>query len=370
MRSNNVIGVIFANVNDDKIPELTAYRTIASVPFGGKYRMIDFPLSNMTNSGINNVAVVARNNFLSLMDHCGSGAAWDLSKRRTGLTILPPFGGNDLENRVEALYSLRNYLFEHSEEYVLITNSDYVTNVDYQQVYYRHITSGADLTMMYKKTELPKLRNNPVVFEIDGDGRITDLLIKPYAEGEFNLATGTILIKKDLLMNLVEKAISANKLSFKRDILQANVKDLKMYAYEQPGHLAFINSTADYYKANMYLMDPKIRDELFNNTDRPIYTKVRDDMPSRYGLGSSVKNSLIAQGCVIDGEVENSIISKGVYIGKGAKVTNCIIMQDSSIEANSNLNYVIADKDVTIRGGRSLMGFDTYPIYISKGSVV
>ena len=369
MRGNNVLGVIFANVNDDKIPEMTAPRTIGSVPFGGKYRLIDFALSNMTNSGINNVAVVARNNFLSLMDHCGSGAAWDLSKRRTGLTILPPFGGNDFENRVEALYALRNYLSEQPEEYVLTVGADFVTNVDYQQVYYDHIATGADITLIYKHTAIPKLRNNPVVLEIGEDGRITDLLIKPYAEGEFDLATGTVLIKKDLLSNLVERAISTNKLSFKRDVLQANVKTLKMYAYKQPGYLAFINSTADYFKANMDLMKPEIRDELFNS-DRPIYTKVRDDMPSRYGLGSSVKNSLIAQGCVIDGEVENSIISKGVYIGKGAVVKNCIIMQDSAIEANSHLNYVIADKDVTIRGGRSLMGYDTYPIYISKGSVV
>lgn len=369
MRSNNVIGIIFANVNDDKIPEMTAKRTMGSVPFGGKYRMIDFALSNMTNSGINNVAVVARNNYLSLMDHCGSGAAWDLSKRRTGLTILPPFGGNDFENRVEALYSLRNYLNHHLEEYVLIVGADFVTNIDYQQVYYTHVTSSADMTLIYKKTTIPKLRNNPVVFEIAEDNRITDLLIKPYTEGEFNLSTGTVLIRKDLLISIVEKAISTNKLSFKRDILQANVKSLKMYAYEQKGYLAFVNSTADYFKANMDLMNIEIRDELFNSS-HPIYTKVRDDMPSRYGLGSSVKNSLIAQGCVIDGEVENSIISKGVYIGKGAKVQNCIIMQDSVIEANSNLNYVISDKDVTIRGGRSLMGYDTYPIYISKGSVV
>ncbi len=369
MRSNNVIGIIFANVNDDKIPELTAKRTIGSVPFGGRYRMIDFPLSNMTNSGINNVAVVARNNFLSLMDHCGSGAAWDLSKRRTGLTILPPFGGNDFENRVEALYSLRGYLNHHHEEYVLIVGADFVTNIDYQQIYYNHVTSGADMTLIYKKTTIPKLRNNPVVLEIGEDNRITDLLIKPYTEGEFNLATGTVLVKKDLLMSIIEKAISSNKLSFKRDILQANVKELKMYACAQPGYLAFVNSTADYFKANMDLMRPEIRAELFNGS-RPIYTKVRDDMPTRYGLGSSVKNSLIAQGCFIDGEVENSVISKGVYIGRGAKVQNCIIMQDSVIEANSNLGYVITDKDVTIRGGRSLMGYDSYPIYISKGSVV
>lgn len=369
MRSNNIIGVIFANVNDDKMTELTGKRTMGSVPFGGKYRMIDFVLSNMSNSGINQIAVVARNNYFSLMDHCGSGAAWDLSKRRTGLTIIPPSSGSDTDNRVSTLYELKNYFLHQPEEYILITGADFVTNIDYQKVYHNHISTGADITLIYKKTTLPKLRNNPVVLDIAQDGRITDIFIKPYAEGEFNLATGSILIKKDLLINLIDNSVSLNKLSFKRDILQANVKNLKMFAYEQSGYLAFINSIADYFKANMDLMCPTVRQELFNLT-RPIYTKVRDDMPSRYGLGSSVKNSLIAQGCVIDGEVENSIISKGVYIGKGAKIKNCIIMNDTSIEAGCNLNYVIVDKDVIVRENRQLMGYDTYPICISKGSIV
>lgn len=369
MRSNNILGIIFANINDDKIPELTAKRTMGSVPFGGKYRMIDFALSNMTNSGINNVGVVARNNFLSLMDHCGSGAAWDLSKRRTGLNIIPPFGGNDFENRVEALYALSNYMKHYPEEYVLIVGADFVSNVDYQKLYYQHMKSGADMTLVYKQTEIPKLRNNPVVMEIEEDGKISDILIKPYSEGTYNLSTGTVLLKKELLLDLIQNAVSTNKLSFKRDILQANVKNLKMYAFEQKGYVAFVNSPADYFKANMDLMNADIRDELFNSS-HPIYTKVRDDMPSRYGLGSAVKNSLIAQGCVIDGEVENSIISKGVYIGKGTKVKNCILMQDTVVGENANLNYVITDKDVKIKEGRSLMGYDSYPIYISKGSEV
>lgn len=370
MRSNNILGLIFSNINDDKIPELTAKRTMGSVPVGGKYRMIDFPLSNMTNSGINNVGIVARNNYLSLMDHVGTGAAWDLSKRHSGLTVLPPVGTNSSLNKVETIYSIRGYINHCQEEYVLMCSSDFVASVDYQKAFYEHMKTGADITIMYKYMQIPAKRTNPVVLSFDVNKRITELLIKPGADDNYyNMATGTIIIKKDLLLQLIEGCVSSNRLNFNRDVLQANVDKLKICGYEIEGYCRFINSTADYFDVNMSLMDANVRAQLFNS-DHPIYTKVRDDMPSRYGLGSHVKNSLVAQGCVIDGEVENCIISKGVCIAKGAKIKNCVIMQDSKIGPNTNLNYVIIDKDVEVKEGRNLMGFVTCPTYIPKQSIV
>lgn len=369
MRSNNILGLIFTNTNEEKILELTSRRTMGSVPFGGKYRMIDFPLSNMANAGINNVGVITSKNFMSLMDHVGSGNAWDLSKRRSGLTVLPPYGGNAFTNLIETIFSVHGYIENSDEEYVLIAHCDSVTNFDYTKMYSNHIKTGADISLAYKRMECPPSKDFATVLDLDDNKQVKEIFVQPDTKGECNLFTGSMLIKKELLMRLVNECISSNNLDYKRYILQANVSKLKIVGYENKGFCRIIGSINDYFNANMDLFDSNIRRELFN-AQRPIYTKVRDDMPSKYGLGSSVKNSLVAQGCVIDGSVNNCIISKGVYIGKGAKVSNCIIMQDSIVGDNTNLNYLIIDKDVKINNGRSLMGFESYPIYITKQSVV
>ena len=199
---------------------------------------------------------------------------------------------------------------------------------------------------------------------------MNQIFVKPEntAAEEVNFMYGSLLVKKELLMNEIRKALSLNQLDIKR-VIQNTVDNARVYAYENKGYTAFISSINAYFDFNMDLMKKDVRDALFN-PKRPIYTKVRDDAPSRYGLASRVKNSIIAQGCVIDGEVENCVISKGVYVGKGAKLCNCIVMQDTKIGNDTNLNYVIIDKDVEIKDGRSLMGFDSYPIYIAKKSVV
>ncbi len=369
MRSNNVLGFVFAGTLDDKIPELSASRTTASIPVGGKYRLIDFVLSNMSNSGINNVGIVAKSNFLSLMDHVGSGSAYDLSKRRSNLTILPPYGGKTFSNYVETIYNMHGYIENSREEYVLITPGNIVTNFDYSTVFDFHSKNDADITLVYKKWVVPSGYEHPVTIDADKNGKVEQIFIKPDTGcEEVNHFCGTVLIKKSLLMEEIRNALSLNQLDIKR-ILQNAVGRLKVYAYENKGYCAAISSINDYFEFNMDLMKKEVRDELFN-PKRPIYTKVRDDAPSKYGLTSSVKNSIIAQGCVIDGEVENCVLSKGVYVGEGAKISNCIVMQDTKIGCNTNLNYIIIDKDVTIKDDRSLMGFDSYPIYIAKKSVV
>ncbi len=365
----NLAGIIFANVGEYNIAELTAKRTMASVPFGGKYRLVDFPLSNMSNSGINNVALIARNHFHSLMDHVGSGKAWDFSKRRSGLTIFSPYGGHSFMTRIEAMYHLGGYFSQLKEEYLLLTTSNGVANIDYQQMFEEHLASGADVTLMYKNMEIPKKAYNPLVLKTDDSGKITQLLINPKTEGECKFSTGAMIIRKDLLMNIVHECVSANTTDFRKNLLQDNVDKLNMRAYEFTGYQSLIYSVEDYYKENMKLMDKAVRDELFNPL-HPIYTKVRDDAPSRYGLTSSVKGSLVAQGCFIDGNVEGSIISKGVKIGKGASVKNCIIMQDCKISEGAKLENVIIDKDVVISEGRTLTGCETYPMYIEKQSIV
>ena len=370
MASNRILGLIFANTNEKHLPELTAYRSTGSVPFGGKYRMIDFPLSNMSNSGINNVGIVAKSNFMSLMDHVGSGSAWDLARRRSGLSILPPYGEHSFATLVETIFNLHGYIEHGDEEYVLISPSDCVYNMDYSKVLSFAEKSYADITFVYVKRPVKVITDDfRCILDVDEDGKVNKIMASPVDNSVCNLDIGVMLMKKTVLMALVRQAMSESKYSFVRDVLQKSLDRHRVYAYEFDGYCEIIGSIKEYYDANMKIMDRDTRYALVN-IRRPIYTKVRDDAPSRYGLNSNVKDSLIAQGCVINGVVENSIISKGVYIGHDAVIKNCIIMQDSIIGDKAQLTNLVVDKDVNVSRGSKLMGTQNYPMYIAKKSIV
>ncbi len=370
MRGNRILGIIFSNLHEKLISEITERRTMGAVPFGGRYRLIDFPLSNMVNSGINKVGVLTKSNYQSLMDHLGTGKAWDLSRQRNGLFILPPFmDPSDYANRVSTYRSIMPFLKNSSEEYVVISDCDVICNIDYQKVFEKHLENGADITLVYKRDVLPAKLHDPMVLSFDAKGKVTDVLVSPSISGTCSFYMNIMLIKRELLIELVNKCVSKNTMDFKRDMIQGEYKNLHIYGYEFKGFAPMITSPSAYFNANMALMNSEVRDDLFRG-DRPIYTKVRDDMPTKYGLDSKVKNSLIGSGCIIDGEVENCVLFKGVHIGKGTKISNCVIMQDTMIGANSSLSYVIVDKDVTIRDEKTLAGQLSYPVYISKESVV
>lgn len=368
MRNNDVLGIIFANGNEYALPELTASRTMASMPVGGKFRLIDFYLSNFTNSGINNVGVIANKNFMSLTDHLGSGKAWDLSRKRSGLAFLTPYDGKDYSNEIEMLYNIHGYLENSKENYVLVTSANAVTNFDFDDVFDFHSAKNADITIVYKNTQVPEGIKRPMILDIAEDNKINEIYITPKAEGVKNICFGTILVSKHLLLTIIKQALSVNETNIKKVIRNA-VLEHRAYAFENKGYFAPITTMKEYYNFNMDLMNPEVRRELFNK-ERPIYTKVRDDTPCQYGLNCSITNSLVSQGCVIDGTVENCVISKGVHIGKGSVVKNCIIMQDTKIGDNVNLNYVIIDKDVVVNDKRDLMGYESYPIFITKKSIV
>ena len=371
MRGNNVMGIIFSNMHEELIRELTDNRTMGSVPFGGRYRLIDFPLSNMVNSGINKVGVITKRNYQSLMDHLGSGKSWDLSRRRDGLFIFPPFGhGNgEFTNRVETLSAIGGFLANSKEEYVLLSDCDVVCNINYQKVISSHIKNNADITIIYRRGIIPQKISEPIVLSLETDGRVKNIYIDPKIDSDCSYGMNMLLMKRKLLIQLLAECISKNEVNFKRDLIQKNVDRFRVFGYKFDGFAKIITSMNSYFEANMALMAKDAREQLFYG-DRPIYTKVRDDMPGKYGLGSVVKNSLIANGCVIEGEVENCVLFRGVHIGKGAKVSNCVLMQDTVIGENCSLNYVISDKDVIIKDERTLMGFQSYPVYISKASMV
>lgn len=371
MRGNNVVGLLFSNVHEERVRELTEKRAMASVPFGGRYRLIDFPLSNMVNCGINKVGVMTKSNYQSLMDHLGSGKAWDLSRKREGLYMLPPFGAQSSisNSRIDSLTAAFRFLSSSKEEYVLLSDCDTVANIDLKKVIAAHMEKQADITIVYRYGKIPPKISSVGVLQLDPEFRVRDMLIDPRIEGECNYSMNIILIGRQLLMKLVEDCVSRNLYDFPRDLLQRNIPHYRVYAHEFTGFMQVISSMNSYFEANMALMLPQVRSQLFC-PDRPIYTKVRDDMPARYGLGCHVSNSLIADGCQVDGEVHNCVLFRGVKVGKGAKLENCVIMQDSIIGRDSHLNYVVIDKDVEIKQERTLMGFQSYPVFISKGSTV
>ena len=374
MREDTVLGIIFSNMHDETLGELTNVRTMGSVPFGGRYRFIDFPLSNMVNSGISNVGVVTKSNYQSLIDHIGSGREWDLSRKVGGLNILPPFSNNHsgiYRGRLEALSGIVDYISNNRANYVLMADCDVISNMDYREMIHKHISTGADITVLYQKTDLAKedLLSDTTAFGFDANGRINDVMIGPSMPGQYNVYRNVTVISRDLLSRIIADSAQHNQISFKREILQKSHDRYNILGFESTGMSLTIHSIKSYFDANMKLLDPKVRNAIFN-AKSPIYTKIKDEVPAKYGTSAKVSNSLVADGCIIDGEVENSVIFRGVKIAKGVTVTNSIVMQGATLSDGASLNYVIADKDVIVREHRALMGFATYPIYIAKGSVV
>ena len=369
--TNNVLGLIYSNAYDSAIPELTTLRTMGSVPFGGRYRMIDFALSNMVNCGITKVGVATKSNYQSLMDHLGSGKPWDLSRKNDGMFILPPFsssGTSAYTNRVEALKGSMRFIERSNEEYVILCDCNVVGNIDYEKIYDAHIEKNADITIAYMKGIKPSLKGL-MSFALNEDGRIENIAVNSVTNEEENYSLNIFVLRKALLERLVNEAQSLHLNDFERDFFQRNVETLKIYGFEEKGFVRVLSSLQSFYDVNMELLDTEKRRSLFPS-DRPVFTIVRDEMPTVYGLGSDVKNSLIADGCSIEGTVENCVLFRGVHIGKGAVVKNSIIMQGSYIGENSNLNCIVMDKSAVVKPNKTLSGDKSFPIYIGKEIII
>lgn len=369
MYKTKAMGLLFPNKGDSMIRDITTLRAIGSAPFGGRYRLIDFALSNMVNAGISKVGVITKKNYTSLMDHLGSGKAWDLSRKHQGLYYLPPLGTDDLyEGRISSLADVMTFLRASKEEIVVLSDCYTVGNIDLSKMIEAHMESGADITMGYVKDTLKGAIDHMLV-SADATGKVTDLVFNQSNETEGNFSVGLYVIKKDFLMELIKDAVGHNMTSFERDILQKHLSNLRVHGYEIAETAIIINSQERYFAANLALLDPAVRNALFL-PGRPIYTKVRDCAPAKYGLHSAVSNSLIGDGATVNGSVKNSVIFRDVDIARDAVVENCVIMQGASIGSGTVLRNVIVDKNVVIKNGRSLQGFETYPVYIGKNSIV
>lgn len=367
MRGNNVLGIIFANADDSAIPEITGVRSMASVPFGGGYRLIDFVLSKMVNAGMTKVGIITNNNYQSLMDHIGGGKPWDLSRKSEGLYLLPPFNYDAVDNynasRIGALKNISHFLARSNEEYVFISDCTAVSDLDLTELFAFHEEHNADITMLYVNGRTPSLTDQTVVSEIADDGRITRLSFgEPGTEAKY--VAKLTLMKKSLLERLVAESWAKGYSSFEKDVFIKNLDKLRIYGFEMKGFVRVIDSLASFFEANFALLDRENYIRLFCNS--PVLTKVYEDMPAVYGLGSSVGNSLIADGCVINGTVENSILFRDCRVERNAVVKNSILFPHAFVAENATLEYCITDKSVTVRHGKTLVGADTYPVYIGK----
>lgn len=368
-----ILGLIFSNIHNKEVFEATKVRTIASTPIGGRYRLIDFALSNMANAGIHQVGIITKANYESLMDHIGSGKEWDMARKKGGLVILPPycFGDEVYNNRLEAIKSHINYIEGSKAEYVVFTDCYHVCNVDLKAAIDFHIKKHADITCLYHRHEIGHNEFTPAkVYTMDKDSRIIKIDNDPSINGVHNAGIDTWIMKKSFLIKVVEEALQTNYHSFNRDILMRNLNNYKVYGFEHKGYFGYINNLRTYFDINMDLTNREIRSELFYQKGRAVYTKVRDSAPTIYGENAVVENSIIADGCKIDGKVINSVIFRGARVKKGAVVSNSILMQDTYVEENTVLDYVITDKNVVIKNKKDLVGSHDNLIYVNKGGVL
>lgn len=376
----NAAGIIFSNLHDRHIPELTRVRTMASVPFACRYRLIDFALSNMVNSGISNISVITHNNYRSLMEHIGSGKDWDLARRSGGIRLLPPYitahanSSNVLySSRLDALKSISQTIHELREDYVVLSDCDVICNIDLEDVLRDHIAHNADMTMVVKR--LPVITDEEksrVIFESDSEGRITDCNVRPQPGlREQNVGLNIWVITRTYLQRVVQDAIAHGYTSFTHDIVARNASRRNHRIYRFNGPYGDMSSLAGYFKESMALLRNHASwDALFNIAQRPIFTRVRNSPPTKYSDSARVKNCMIADGCRIEGTVENCIIFRGVRVSPNAVVKNSILFEDVYIGADADLNCVVADKSVVVRERVRLSGHPTLPFYIDKSTML
>ncbi|MEI6100579.1 MAG: glucose-1-phosphate adenylyltransferase subunit GlgD [Eubacteriales bacterium] len=372
----DAFGLIYAGEQNINLRELVHARSVGALPIGGRYRAIDFILSCMVNSGVRNVGVIAQKNYRSLMDHLGSGKEWDLSRKNDGLFILPPYFSSEnpghYNGMVDAIKGVMSYIRRCSQKYCILSGSYTVFNMQFDEAMDFHVQNNSDVTMLYS-VETNRFftgeRFKDLRLHMDDNGRITDMELNSEMSNSKNVGMDTYIIRKDLLEYLVEDCASRGKYNFITDLLMGNLTRLHYFGFKHAGYVGRLHSVASYFKMNMDMLRPEVQQDLFYN-GRNIYTKIKDEAPAKYVHDSSVQNSFVANGCIIGGHVENSVLFRGVYVDRGAKIKNCIIMQDSEISQDADLEYVIIDKMVQIRPGRRLIGDADFPVIIRKGAIL
>ena len=367
-------GIIFSSLNNNTLSRLTNDRTVAAIPFACRYRLIDFSLSNMVNANISNIYIVANYKYRSLLEHIGSGKDWDLARRESGITIVSPFltaSGSETKmfsTHMEALKSMKEYINEIKEKYVVLMDSDVALTIDVADVIRSHEQTGGDVTIVTSDVAPDYTAKNPRIMIASVAGKVTQLAMNAaYDERHPELALGIFVMETLYLRKLIEEAEAYNLNSLTMLLLK-NCKSSNYRTYKYTGFAASVSSFLDYYKYSMELAtNEKARDSLLGKKEAPIFTRVHNSAPTKHSSTAKVENSLIADECVIEGTVINSVIFRDVKIEKGAVVKNCVLFHGSHVGKNANLNCIVADKDVYITDGVTLSGNDNLPFYVQKG---
>ena len=371
--ASHAAGIIFSSLNNNTLSRLTNERTVAAIPFACRYRLIDFSLSNMVNADISNIYIVANYKYRSLLEHIGSGKDWDLARRENGITFISPFQtahGSDsmFSTHMEALKSMKEYIEEIKEEYVVLMDSDVALTIDVSDVIHTHEQTGCDVTIVTSDVEPEYTAKHPRIMISSVAGKVTQIAMSAsYDERHPELALGIYVMKTQHLRNIIEEAEAYNLNSFTLLLLK-NCKTSNYRTYKYNGFAASVSSFLDYYKYSIELAtNEKARESLLGRKEAPIFTRVHNSAPTKHTSTAKVENSLIADECVIEGTVINSVIFRDVKVEKGAVVKNCVLFHGTHVGKNVNLNCIVADKDVHVTDGVNLSGNDNMPFYIQKG---
>ncbi len=368
----NVMGIVFAN--DGTLGALTEKRTMASLPFGGRYRQVDFALSNLSCAGIHRIGIVTRHNYQSLMNHVGSGEEWGLEMEAGGLEYLTPYSSSstsDYRGKLESLYAAMSFLEYGDDDYLIMVDAAIISNVDLLQVLHSHIESGKDITVVTKSGIADGHRKLDLAIKLDKDNSVVDVAVDYPAPSDYEASMDIFVLSRKWLINQLQEHIARNLFHMDRDLVLGLWKEqkatLNVYRF---GGVALCNDTVEeYFQNNLALTKKEIRDDLFGR-NHPVFTKVRDRVPTYYGENSEVKNCSVADGCMLGGAVCNSMLFRQVTVFPTAVVKNCVIMNDTVVGEGAYLENVILDKDVVVRPGTKLTGTPTNPVIVKRGDVV
>ncbi|WP_223362495.1 glucose-1-phosphate adenylyltransferase subunit GlgD [Sporolactobacillus terrae] len=378
MRRNKICGILNLTESKSAIDPLTRHRPIASLPFCSRYRLIDFPLTNLTTAGVDTIGVFTHDNLRSIYDHVRSGKEWGLDSIYGGLFFFSDPRLDRRANRFSTEGDLLNYynnieFFDKSEsEYTVVMGTRMLCAIDVQAILRHHIEQGAEVTVVYKSMEnVDNDDQNTSCLTIDEDGRVRGLKSSVLHDKTDHVYMNMeiYLLKTELLTKLIRNGVAENEHCNLSDLLHQAIVALPSNGFEYTGYMKNIHSVRSFYEANMDMLHDSNLLALLKGSQH-IHTKVKNEAPTFYSRSSDVTDSLIANGCMIHGEVAHSVIFRNVLIEKKTVLNSSVVMQGSSIGSGAELHYVILDKNVRIEPNTKLIGTQANPIVIEKNSVI
>jgi len=370
-----MIGLCLSDPQPDRAGDGSPIRTISAARFAGRYRLVDFMLSNMVNSKIFTIGMLLNSHYQSLTSHIGMGKDWDLARKTGGVTFFPPYYADERRSvnseHEGPMQRAIEFLTESKADYIVLADSSVVYNIDYRAAFEVHKKSEADVTAIYTKKKItPGERENTVVFGINEDGWVNSVGQAPLNSDIINVSLGAYIMHKRVFIGLTAGEKNCGMLRFSRTLLAGALERLSVATYEFKGYSAHICSVETFFHYNLDILEAGKGVSLFDFEGRQIFTNRRDSLPTKYGKQADIKNSIIADGCQINGTVIDSSICRNVKIATGAVVKNCVLQDDTIVENNATLDCIITDHSVTISENRRLMGYRTYPVYIERGRVI